>query len=95
MLAFCPTDSKNKIENAHFYDASVVKYDKKRDLALLKINSPIKEKIIKIIPAVINPFLFICVRSSFEIFSVIVRYIGRIPKGLTSVNKELKHSIQY
>ena len=51
MLAFCPTDSNVKIQNSHFYDASVVKYDKKRDLALLKINSPINKRVIAVLEA--------------------------------------------
>jgi len=51
MLAFCPVDSKEKIENAHFYEASVVKFDKKRDLALLKINSPINNTVIAVLEA--------------------------------------------
>ena len=49
MLAFCRfgmTDFKD----AYFYETSVIKYDKTRDLALLKINSPLNDKTIKIAP---------------------------------------------
>ena len=60
-----------------------------------KINSPIKEKRSKIIPAAINPFLLICVRSFLVMFWVIVKYIGRIPNGLIRTSNELKHKIPY
>ena len=49
MLAFCRlglTDFKD----AYFYETTVIKYDKTRDLALLKINSPLNDKNIKIAP---------------------------------------------
>ena len=49
MLAFCRINSSD-FKDAHFYKTTVIKYDKTRDLALLKINSPLNDKSIKIAP---------------------------------------------
>ena len=53
MLAFCRINSSD-FKDAHFYKTTVIKYDKTRDLALLKINSPLNDKSIKIAPLETN-----------------------------------------
>ena len=53
-LVFCPIDLDN-LNSSRVFDASVIKVDKTRDLALFALNAPVDNSISKIIPLETNP----------------------------------------